>query len=107
MATMDVRTAPHAGVYLCTGRAISVLDLAAPVSRIGGRPMRVEQVAAGGGQVRASVGDAALARERLGFADRVSSGDGLRAMPIETASRHRPGSDARNEPAASALHAER
>lgn len=106
MMAMDADRIRHAVVNLCTGHALSVLDLAALISEICDRPARFDHAAARDGHVRASVGDPALARELLGFSAGISLRDGVRRILSEPASRHQPGDVVRIGPTIEALRAE-
>jgi UDP-glucose 4-epimerase len=65
-------------VNVCTGRATTILALAEIIGRIVGIRPEVEAKPSRPGDIRASLGDPALARARLGVSASTSLGDGLR-----------------------------
>lgn len=70
--------APGATVNLGAGSEVSILELAARVKQVAGRPdLPVEHQAPRPGDVRRLHADARLARARFGFAPEVSLADGL------------------------------
>jgi len=62
---------------VCTGRATTVLELAAVIARIAGRPPRLKHGPARIGDIRASIGNPAAAIERLGVHAKTMIADGL------------------------------
>jgi UDP-glucose 4-epimerase len=70
---------PGARVFnVCTGRATSILDLARIIARLGGREPRIRYAEARIGDIKASVGNPAAARNVLGVQAAIDITDGLR-----------------------------
>ena len=62
---------------VCTGKAVTIRDLARILMMIAGRQVAIEQGPAREGDIRRSVGDPTYAEERWGFRARVDLADGL------------------------------
>jgi UDP-glucose 4-epimerase len=62
---------------VCTGKAVTIRDLARILMMIAGRQVAIEPGPAREGDIRCSVGDPTWAEERLGFRTRVDLVDGL------------------------------
>lgn len=77
LARDTIRHARPAKVFnVCTGRSVTLLDIAALIDRIAGRgPTPVIHLSARAGDIRESRGDPACAAQELGFA----AGTGIRA----------------------------
>ena len=72
---------PEAAVFnVCTGKTTSLLELAATIGRVFGRTPTITFEAGRAGDIRASLGNPEMARDRLGFAAKFSLEDGLRLM---------------------------
>jgi UDP-glucose 4-epimerase len=65
---------------VCTGAATSVLQLAAIIGALEGRPPFLRHAPRRAGDVRESLGDPTLAKASLGFEARTSLSDGLRRV---------------------------
>jgi len=78
IAGMDGLRSGARVLNVCTGRPTSVLDLAAAIAEIAGRPFEVRYHPPRAGDIRASIGDPRLAAEALGFTAHTMIKDGLR-----------------------------
>jgi UDP-glucose 4-epimerase len=79
MDALDPAAPAHAVYNVCTGRAISVADLAAAIGAIRGTAPRIQHAPARAGDIRASIGDGAKAAAALGFEAHTTLADGLAA----------------------------
>jgi UDP-glucose 4-epimerase len=78
IAAMSNLRAEARVVNVCTGRATTILELAAIIARIAGREPRIEHAPARIGDIRTSIGDPAAAVALLGVRAAVTIADGLR-----------------------------
>ena len=75
------RRLPDAPVFnVCTGKAVSVLDLAATIGRLHGVAPRVAHGPARLGDIRHSVGDRSRSRTVLGLPSPIVLQTGLRSV---------------------------
>jgi len=65
---------------VCTGNTTSLLELAATIGKVFGRTPAITFEAGRVGDIRASLGNPAMARDVLGFSANLSLEDGLRLM---------------------------
>lgn len=70
---------------VCTGRAVSIADLARDVMAAAGRSVSIEHTVARAGHIPASVGDPALAEDLFGFRATTELAVGLKALLAATA----------------------
>ena len=77
LTAMDRVTATPDVLNLCTGRSVSIGELAAGIARLVGRELRIVYRAPREGEIRHSVGDPARARAVLGFEAETSLAEGL------------------------------
>jgi UDP-glucose 4-epimerase len=80
LAAMALRPALPEVLNVCSGKAISVLDLAERIARVAGRRPQLSFGEARLGDIRNSVGSRALSRGRLGLAAPVELDTGLREL---------------------------
>ncbi len=80
LAAMRLRPAEPAVFNLCTGRPISVLELAGHIATLTGATLDVTHRPPRVGEIRHSVGSCARSRAALGLADPVLLCDGLRTV---------------------------
>jgi UDP-glucose 4-epimerase len=81
------RDTPGASVFnVCTGRATSLLDLAAAIGRVFGRTPEISFAEARAGDIRESLGNPAMTRDVLGFSAKLGIEEGLGLM-----AKHEPG----------------
>jgi UDP-glucose 4-epimerase len=91
MKALDAKSEPKADIAnTCTGKAVTIKDLAQIVMMIVGRSVKIESGSYREGDIRRSVGDPAYADKRLSFKARTALADGL-------ASTYRAISSANNE----------
>ena len=80
LAAMGQDTAGPSVFNVCTGKTTSLLELAATIGKVFGRTPDIRFEAGRVGDIRASLGDPAMARDALGFSANLSLEDGLRLM---------------------------
>lgn len=83
LAMQHCRASPVAAARIaniCTGRAISIIELARQVMAVAGRSVSIQHTAARAGDIPASVGDPALAEDLLGFRATTELAAGLKAL---------------------------
>jgi UDP-glucose 4-epimerase len=78
MEVLDEEPGPQADLAnVCTGKAVTITDLARSLMRITGRQVALQYGPAREGDIRCSVGDPAYAERRLHFTAEVELADGL------------------------------
>jgi UDP-glucose 4-epimerase len=80
LAALSQEAADSAVFNICTGRATSLVQLAASVGRVFGREPAITFAPGRAGDIRASLGNPAAARAALGFEAAILLDDGLRLM---------------------------
>jgi UDP-glucose 4-epimerase len=85
LAIMERKTGEPGVFNICTGRSTSLLELADSVGQVFGRKAEITLAPPRAGDIRASLGDPALARSTLGFEARTPLPEGLLSMVTDTA----------------------
>ena len=80
LAAMGQDTAGPSVFNVCTGKTTSLIELAATIGKVFGRTPDIRFEAGRVGDIRASLGNPAMARDALGFSANLSLEDGLRLM---------------------------
>lgn len=79
IAGMREASLQHEVFNICTGRMVSVNQLAQTVGSVSGHPVKIEKAAPRSGDIRISLGDPAKLLRCLGVKAEVELGDGLKA----------------------------